>query len=164
MTNPRHVPVPRLPRTRRDIEAAVRACRAQVMRRAWLSAGAAVVPVPGLDIAVDVGNVMRLLREINAAFGLTPEQIETLAPRRRINVYRIVSAMSGSAVGRVITRQIVVMMMKSLVKRLAAKQAARVVPFAGLAVAAGLSFAVIKLIGDRHIADCVEVASAVAGA
>lgn len=164
MTNPRHLPVPRLPNTRRDIEAAARACRRQVMRRAWLSAGAAVVPVPGLDIAVDLGNVLRLLREINEIFGLTPAQIEALAPKRRFNVYKIVSTMSGSAVGRVITGQIVLMMMKSLVKRLAAKQAARVVPLAGQAVAAGLSFAAIKLIGDRHIADCVVVARAVADA
>jgi uncharacterized protein (DUF697 family) len=162
MTNPHQLPVARLPRTRRNIAAAALACRRQVMRRAWLSAGAAVVPLPGLDIAVDVGNVMRMLHEINEAFGLTPGQIESLAPKRRINVYKIVSTMSGTAVGRVITRQIVVLMMKSLIKRLAAKQAARVVPFAGQAVAAGLSFAAIKLIGDRHIADCVAVAHAVA--
>lgn len=164
MSNPRHLPVPRLPRARRDIEAAAHACRRQVTRRAWLSAGAAVVPVPGLDIAVDVGNVMRLLHEINEAFGLTPGQIEALAPKRRFSVYKIVSTMSGSAVGRVITRQIVVLVMKSIIKRLAAKQAARVVPFAGQALAAGMSFAAIKLIGDRHIADCVEVARLAADA
>lgn len=122
------------------------------------------MPVPGIDIAVDVGNVMRMLRKINETFGLTPEQIEALAPRRRINVYRIVSTMGGSAVGRAITREIVALIMKTLIKRLAAKQAARVVPLAGQAVAAGLSFAAIKLIGDRHIADCVAVARAVADA
>jgi uncharacterized protein (DUF697 family) len=162
MAQRRDLPVPKLPRSRRDIEAAARGCRRWVMRRAWLSAGAAAVPLPGLDIAVDVSNVMRMLHEINQAFGLTPAQIEALAPAQRVSVFKIVNTLAGGAVGRVVTREIVALLMKSLLRRFAAKQAARVVPLAGQAVAASLSFAAIKLLGDRHIDDCVAVARAVA--
>lgn len=162
MAKKRSPPVPKLRQTRREIDAAIRECRRQVMRRAWLSAGVAVVPLPGLDIAVDISNVMRMLREINEVFGLTPAQIDTLTPKQRISVYKIVSTLAGSAVGRVVTREIAAVIMKSLLKRFVAKQAARVVPLAGQAVAASLSFAAIKLIGDRHIDDCVAVARAVA--
>ncbi|MBA2414246.1 MAG: hypothetical protein H0V63_15690, partial [Burkholderiaceae bacterium] len=42
--------------------------------------------------------------------------------------------------------------------RLSVKQAAKYVPFAGQAVAASLSFAALKSLGNRHIEDCVRVA------
>ncbi len=35
----------------------------------------------------------------------------------------------------------------------------RYVPLAGQAMAAGLSFAAIKALGDRHIDDCIRVAT-----
>lgn len=150
-----------LPSTRRDIDATARACRKLVTRRALVSAGAAVVPVPGIDVAVDFGLLVRMLTEINEAFGLTPEQIENLAPRRRLSVQRAVSMLGGSAVGRAITRQLVAMLAKKVAARIATKQVTKYVPIAGQAVAAGLSFGAIKLLGDRHVADCIEVAERV---
>lgn len=157
---PRSRAVVALPRTSAAIAAAARECRARVNRRAWMSAGAAVIPVPGLDVAVDIRNVMRLLTEINQTFGLTPEQIELLAPHRRINVTRLLRTMNGSVVGRYVTREIVLTLMKSIAKRLVAKQTARWVPLAGQVAAAGMSLAAIRWIGYRHIDDCVVVARA----
>jgi uncharacterized protein (DUF697 family) len=150
-----------LPATRRDIDATARTCRKLVTRRALVSAGAAVVPVPGIDVAVDFGLLVKMLTEINEAFGLTPEQIENLAPRRRLSVQRAVSMLGGSAVGRAITRQLVAMLVKRVAARVATKQVTKYVPIAGQAVAAGLSFTAIKLLGDRHVADCIEVAERV---
>lgn len=145
-------------RAGRSIAATAHACRQKVTRRAWLSAGVAAVPLPGLDIAVDAGNVMRMLQEINQAFGLTPEDIEALAPKQRFNVYQILTTLSGSAVGRVVSHQVVALMLKSTFRRLVAKQVARGVPLLGTAVAASLSFTAIRFIGMRHIEDCVAVA------
>lgn len=150
-----------LPATKRDIDATARTCRKIVMRRALMSAGAAVVPVPGIDLAIDFGLLIRLLTEINEAFGLTPEQIEQLAPKRRLSVYRAVSTLGGTAVGRAVTRQLVSMLVKNVAQRMATKQAAKYVPLAGQAIAAGLSFTAIKVLGDRHIADCIAVAEKV---
>ncbi len=150
--------VARHPPAMRDIEAIARACRQRVTRRAWLSAGAAVVPLPGLGLAVDVGNVMRLLHEINDAFGLTPEAIEALAPKQRFSVYKIVATVGSSAVGRVITHQVVALVMRSAIKRLTSKQIASTIPLAGQIIAATLAYSAIRLIGARHIEDCVAVA------
>jgi uncharacterized protein (DUF697 family) len=150
-----------LPATRRDIDATARECRKLVTRRALLSAGAAVVPVPGVDLAVDFSLLISLLTDINQAFGLTPDQIERLAPRRRLSVHKAVSALGGTAVGRAITRQLIAMLIKGVATRVATKQVVKYVPLAGQAVAASLSFAAIKLLGDRHIADCIAVAERV---
>lgn len=147
-----------VPDTRRDIDAVARHCRKLATRRALISAGASVVPIPGVDIAVDISMLMSMMEQINAAFGLTPEQIEQLAPRRKMFAYKAITAVGGAVVGRVVTREIVVRMLQTIGVRLTAKQAARVVPIAGQVVAASISFAALKYLGERHIEDCVKVA------
>jgi hypothetical protein len=72
--------------------------------------------------------------------------------------YKAVMAVGSALVGRVVTRELVIKVLKTVGVRLTAKQAARAVPFAGQVVAASLSFAALKYLGDRHIADCVQVA------
>lgn len=152
---------PVLPDSAREIEAIAQRCRQRVSQRAMLSAGAAVVPLPGLDLMVDVGVLTRLLREINEAFGLTPAQIEALSARRQFTVYKAINTLGATAVGRLITREVVTLAAKSVLRRVAAKTALRYVPLAGQAMAAGLSYAAIKTLGDRHIDDCVRVATQV---
>jgi uncharacterized protein (DUF697 family) len=147
-----------VPSTRRDIDATARACRKLATRRALISAGASVVPVPGLDVAVDIGVLLSMLEEINARFGLTPAQIERLAPRRRAFAYKALMAVGSALVGRVVTRELVIRLLKTVGVRLTAKQAARAVPFAGQLAAASLSFAALKYLGDKHIEDCMRVA------
>lgn len=133
------------------------------MKRALLSATAAVVPVPGLDLAVDLGVLMKMLQEINTEFGLTPEQIELLAPKRRLSAYKAIAAVGSSLIGRAITREALSLILKGMARRIATKTTVKYVPLAGQAVAATISFAAIKYIGDRHIDDCVAVAELLAG-
>ncbi len=101
----RHLPA-RLPEHHRDVDAIARQCRRLVTQRAMVSATAAVVPLPGLDVLVDVGVLARMLEEINGAFGLTPMQIEQLEAGRRISVYRVLKSLGDSAVGRAVTRDV----------------------------------------------------------
>ena len=67
-------------------------CRRLVTSAPPPAAGVAMVPIPGLDWITDVGVLVKLIPEINAAFGLTPAQIERLAPDRRLVVYKAISA------------------------------------------------------------------------
>ena len=150
-----------LPEHQRDVEVIARGCRKLVTQRAMLSATAAVIPVPGLDLMVDVGVLTRMLEEINEAFGLTPMQIERLGEHRRFSVYKAISAVGGTAVGRTITREVIAIVVKQVATRVATKTAARYVPVAGQAVAATLSFAALKYLGEQHIKDCIAVANRV---
>jgi uncharacterized protein (DUF697 family) len=97
-----------VPDTPSQIEDVVRHCRRMVTRRALVAAGVAVVPIPGVDWITDVAVLVRLIPEINRAFGLTPEQIERLAPDRRVVVYKAISAGGGLLVGRLVTRELIV--------------------------------------------------------
>ena len=95
-----------------DIQAIARRCRRRVAQRAMLAAGVAMVPLPGLDWAVDVGLLMRLLPQISADFGLSPAQVERLAPERRVVVYKAISAAGGVLVGKVVTRELVLQLVR----------------------------------------------------
>lgn len=147
-----------VPSTPRDVVQIASACRKLVTRRALISAGASIVPVPGIDVAVDITVLIRMLEEINQRFGLTPQQIEQLAPQRRLFAYKAAMGVGSALIGRMVTRELVIKLLKTVGVRLSVKQVAKYVPFAGQAVAASLSFAALKALGDRHVEDCVRVA------
>ncbi len=111
-----------VPSTPEEIEAAARHCRKLVTQRALLAAGVAVVPIPGLDWVTDVGVLVKVIPRINQAFGLTPEQIERLAPDRRIVVYKAITAAGGLLIGRLITREIVLQVLRVVGVRLTVQQ------------------------------------------
>lgn len=142
----------------RQLDAIRAECRAMVTRRASLSAGAAVVPIPGLDVGTDVAILLRLLPRINERFGLTPEQIEDLDVDTKRVVMMFVSAVGSNLVGRFITRELVIKVLLKLGVRVTTKGIVKFVPFVGQAVSASISFGAMKLLGNRHIDDCYEVA------
>jgi hypothetical protein len=151
----------RLPRSAAELDEVVRRCRGMVGRRAFASAGAVLVPLPGLDIAADVALLTQLIPAINREFGLTPDQIEHLSPHVKVLVYKAIVAFGGAMVGRLITRELVMQALVKVGMRVTTKTAARLVPIAGQAVSAGLSYSAMRFVGESHIRDCRRVIEAV---
>jgi uncharacterized protein (DUF697 family) len=135
----------------------VRACRRLLNRRAMIGAAASAVPLPGLDFAVDAALLVNVLPEINARFGLTPDQLERLPAHQRHQVQRAVSVVGSAVIGRLVTRDLVLQLARTIGVRLSAKRAARYVPIAGQAVAAVMGYAALRYLGEEHIKDCVRV-------
>ena len=146
-----------VPETPEDIAAVVRQCRRLVTQRALVAAGVAAVPLPGIDWLTDVGVLLKVIPEINERFGLTPEQIERLAPDRRVALFKAISAGGSLLIGRLVTRDLLLVLLKTVGVRLTAQQAAKVVPIAGQVVSAALTFSALKLVCEQHIRQCVEV-------
>jgi uncharacterized protein (DUF697 family) len=138
---------------------AIRAdCRRLVTRRASLSAGVAVVPLPMLDVGTDIAILLKLLPQINERFGLTPAQIEGLDAETKRIVMMFVSGVGSALVGRLITRELVVKVLMKMGVRVTTKGVVKFVPLLGQAISASISFGAMKLLGNRHIDDCYEVA------
>ena len=146
-----------LPPVGEDPQTVAARCRSMVKRRALVAAGVAAVPVPGLDWLTDVGILVDLLPRINREFGLSTEQIERLAPDRRLVVYKAISAGGGLLIGRVVTRELVMWMLKLVGVRLTTQQAAKFVPVAGQAVSAALTYSALRYVSEQHIRQCMEV-------
>ena len=143
------------------LEDAARRARRLLHKRALVAAAAGVVPVPGLDWAVDAALLSRLLPRINAEFGLTPEQLDRLDPNQREKVQKAVALVGSVLIGKFITRDLVIKAAQTIGVRLTAKQAAKYVPLAGQAVAALVGYAAIRYLGEEHLKDCVQVAKTV---
>jgi uncharacterized protein (DUF697 family) len=146
-----------VPETPQQIDAVANHCRRLVTRRALVGAGVAMVPIPGIDWVTDVAILVKLIPEINRAFGLTPEQVERLAPDRRVVVYKAISAGGSMLVGRLITREVVMHTLRLVGVRLTTQQAAKFVPVAGQAVSALLTFSALKYVCEQHIRQCMDV-------
>ena len=146
-----------VPANEREIDAVVRHCRKMVSRRAMVAAGVAVVPIPGIDWITDIAVLMRLIPDINRAFGLTPAQIERLAPDRRVAVFKAVSAGGSMLIGKMVTRDLVMKALRLVGVRLTTQQAAKFVPFAGQAVSAALTYSSLRYVCEQHIQQCVSI-------
>ena len=146
-----------VPESPSQIEAVARQCRRIVNRRALMAAGVAIVPIPGLDWITDIGVLLKVIPEINRAFGLTPEQVERLAPDRRLVVYKAISAGGSMLVGKLVTRDLILHALKIVGVRLSTQQAAKFVPVAGQAFSAALTFSALKFVCEQHIRQCIAV-------
>lgn len=142
------------------LAAAVQRSRRLLHRRALVAAGASLVPVPGLDWAVDAALLSRLLPQINAEFGLAPEQLDRLSPHKREQVQKAVGLVGSVLIGKFITRELVLRATQTVGLRLTTRQAAKYVPLAGQAVAATLGYATLRYLGEQHLRDCVRVVQA----
>lgn len=141
-----------------DLEAIRTSCKTMVKKRALASSSAVLVPVPGVDIAADVAMLLELLPSINRKFGLSPEQIDELDPQLKSLLYGIIKKTGSSLVGQIITKQLILTVLKKVGVRIAAKQVLKYIPFAGQAAAAALSGTAMMYVGNAHVDECYEVA------
>jgi len=147
-----------LPRTLEELDALRDECRAMVTRRAGLSAGAAVLPIPGLDLGADIALLVELIPAINQKFGLSAEQVRGLDPKIQRIVLITATSLGNNLIGKLVTRQLVMQALKSIGVRVTTRTAARFVPILGQALAASISFGAMKLLGNAHVEDCYRVA------
>ena len=135
-------------------------CKRLVTNRSMVSAGAAVVPIPGADLVADIGLLTKLLPQISTRFGLDHEQVQKLEPHVAQQALVIASSLGNTMIGRMVTKRIVIMLLRRIGARVAAGSVAKFIPFAGSAVAATISFGAMKLIGNAHVEDCYKTALA----
>ena len=139
------------------VAAAVHRAKKLLHRRALTAAAVSVVPVPGLDWAVDAALLSRLIPQISAEFGLSAEQLDQLDPKKREQVQKAVGLVGSVLIGKMITREVVIRLTQSMGLRFTTKQVAKYVPLAGQALAATLGYATLRYLGEQHLRDCVRV-------
>ena len=133
-------------------------CRSLVTRRSLMSAGVAVISVPGADVVADVGLLTTLLPTISERFGLDHEQVAKLEPHLAQKVLVVASGMGNTVIGRMVTKKLVVRLLQRVGIRVATASVAKYVPVMGSLLAAGISFGAMKMVGNSYIDDCCETA------
>jgi hypothetical protein len=146
-------------KTVQELEKVRAKAKSMVTRRAGVGAIASGIPFLGgiVGAGADVINLTTLLPAINKEFGLDPEQIDALNEQQKQVVAVIVERIGSLVIGKVVTKQLVMMVLKRVGVQVTAKAAAGAVPLIGQGVAVSLSFGTLKYLGNSHVDDCYAV-------
>ena len=129
-----------------------------MQKRAYISAGAAVVPVPFLDVVIDVGILSQLIPEVNARFGLAPEQISVYDPETKQVHWHELRKRGVEFSGLVIARTAVKSSFNNVAAKVITKQVTKFIPLGGQIIAASLGYMVMKKVAAAHVEECYSLA------
>lgn len=150
-----------LPTTSQNLEIIKEECRTMVTKRAIVSGAAALVPLPAADIAADIAMLMELLPAISNKFGLTKEQIDEYDYQLKMLIFKLIRRTGAEVVGRVVTKEMIIVIIKRIGMRVSAKQIAKYIPIIGQTCAASISATSMKIVGNSHVEDCYKIAKQV---
>jgi uncharacterized protein (DUF697 family) len=146
------------PNTLQELDRIKYECQSLVNKRALLAAAGAVVPLPGLDIVVDVGLLAGMVPEISKRFGLAKEQVDEYDEATKLFVFELVRQTGAKLVARNVTRDTVLSLLKKMGVQTTGKRFSRFIPIVGSLVSGGIGFAAMRYLGKSHVDECYEVA------
>ena len=141
-----------------DLEQVKKECLAMVKRRARVSAGVAIVPVPFFDVAVDASMLTMLLPEISERFGLLKDRQGAVDLESRAVHWQELKNRTIDFAGLMATRGIVKKTVQGFGGRIAAKQVTKFIPLGGQLVAGTMGYMIFKKIATDHINECYNLA------
>ena len=141
-----------------DLEKVKKDCEKLVKKRAKLSAGVAIVPVPFFDVAVDASMLTMLLPEISERFGLIEGRQSAIDLESRAIHWAALKDRTVDFAGLMATRGIVKKTVQGFGGRIAAKQVTKFIPLGGQMVAATMGYMIFKKIANDHINQCYKLA------
>lgn len=133
-------------------------CLELIKKRAYVSAGAAVIPVPFLDVVIDVGILSQLLPEINARFGLAPEQVSVFNLKTKQVQWDELRKRGVQFSGLVVARTAVKKSINNVAAKYITKQVTKFIPLGGQLIAASLGYYVMKKVAEAHVEDSYKLA------
>lgn len=141
-----------------DLEKVKKECMALVKKRAKISAGVAIVPVPFFDVAVDAGMLTQLLPEISERFGLLEDRESAIDLESRAVHWKELKNRTVDFAGLMATRGIIKKTIQGFGGRIAAKQVTKFIPLGGQLVAATMGYMIFKKIAVDHINESYKLA------
>lgn len=141
-----------------DLELARQQSLELIKKRAYISAGAAVVPIPFLDVLVDLGVLSVLLPEINAKFGLSEKHMPIYNPQSKQIYWKALAKRGFQLSSFVAARTIAKQSINGVVSKLITKQVTKFVPLGGSLVAGTLGYVLMKKIAETHVEECYQTA------
>lgn len=144
-----------------DLELVREECLKQVKKRAYYSAGAAIIPIPFLDVVIDVGLLSQLIHEVNARFGLAPEQVSVFDHDTKQIHWSELKKRGIEFSGLVVARTAVKKSVNNVAAKYITKQVTKFIPLGGQLIAAGLGYFVMKKVAEAHVEECYSLAKGI---
>lgn len=132
------------------------ACQSYIEKACLIAAANGLNPLPGADIAVDVGILLSTLEKIRSEYGLSDDILSKL---KHQGVHEFAKKAGNILVA--LTTDGVLALLKRYAASESAKTVAKYVPFIGQAIACGLGYAITKSVANSYLNDCHQLAKAI---
>lgn len=152
-----HTPLSSLCLTSQEANHRALECNRIIREHAAASAVAAAIPIPGLDIAVDLGNMAMLHDRVVSHFGLSRGQIDQHGLQRKAVVLEVVRRQGCTFVGQVLTKKVLIRIVGQRLGRTLVARFSRYVPVVGTVAAAGITYAAFAQFGNAVVKECLRV-------
>ena len=125
-----------------------------VSRYAALAAANGLNPIPGLDVSVDIGLILKMSNDITAIYGLNKEDQDYYKNLVDLpNQVQLKAALSKAAqyLAKYGAKEAIMILLKRFASSVATKSLSKWVPFVGQAIAAGIGFKMTSSLGEDMI-------------
>jgi small GTP-binding protein len=127
------------------------------------SAANGLNPIPGLDVSIDVGVLIHMVREINKIFGLTEEQLKYAEK----NSSSLLESPTYNGLKQGILKLIVkyaavegvIVILKRMGTKVAVKNVSKFLPFVGQLISAAIGYKMTVAFGEAYIDEVEEKAA-----
>ena len=120
-----------------------------------------VIPIPFFDVIIDIGMLSLLIPEINARFGLAPEQISVYDPETKKVHWNELRKRGFEFSGLVVARTAAKASLNNLAAKVITKQVTKFIPLGGSIIAASLGYIVMKKVAEVHVDECYKLAKGI---
>lgn len=110
---------------------------------------------------IDVGILSQLIPDVNARFGLAPEQISVYDPQTKQVHWKELRKRGVEFSGLVVARTAVKKSLNNVLAKVITKQVTKFIPLGGQLIAASLGYMVMKKVADAHVEDCYKIAKSI---
>lgn len=141
-----------------DLDKVKQECEELVKSQAKFSAGAAIVPIPLIDLVVDASLLTKLLPEITQRFGLAPEASAVNLNKQDHESWMQYKDRAIQFASLAFSRGIAKKTIQGFGGRIVAQQVTKIIPFGGQIVSATMGYLIFKKIADDHINECYKTA------
>lgn len=132
-----------------------------IKKRAYISAGAAIVPIPFFDVMIDVGILTALVPQINQSFGLSKNYTTVFNPKTKEVHWDELKKRGIEFSGLMVARTGVKKSINGFISRMLTKQVTKFIPLGGQIISASLGYIVFKKIAESHIEDSYKLAKSI---
>lgn len=131
-----------------DLKKKKKACQSLIKEYAFKSTLNVLNPIPGLDVFVDVGIIVKLFSKIRISFGLNDDEL---------NQMLIVAPLANKVINFA-TREGIVILLKKFATKTTIKEAAKYIPLLGQAAAGIIGYKITEVAGKSYLDDCYKLA------
>lgn len=123
-------------------------CEDKLKKYAMMSAANALNPIPGVDVSIDIGVILKAFKKFREIYNLEDDELEEYAAFLPL----------ANQILQYATKEGCIILLKKYATKQIIKEGAKYIPFVGQCVAAAAGYYITTRAGESYINDCHKIA------